>query len=323
MKLAPTPKDTILSEGTARLYRFRRPVSAEAARTPLLVIPSLINRWYVLDLRAGASLVEALNRRFDTFCLDWGVPEDEDRYLDWDRVLKRIGRAVRRVKRETGAQKVAILGYCMGGTLSGIYTALYPDDVAALINLAGPFDFSKGGMLAQLVRPEWFDPEAIASAGNLPAPQMQSGFTTLRPTLNVSKWVNFAQVAHDEQAREAFFAMEHWANDNTPFPAAAYATYIGELYQKNALVAGQHHALGRQVDLGKIACPVLTIVASKDNICPPPAATALNERASSTDKEVLTMPGGHVGAVVGDLASTQLYPRISAWLDQRAKPLAN
>ena len=77
VELAPTPRDTLFREGTAALYRFR---SAEGAaprpnRAPLLLVPSLINRWYVLDLRPGASLARALvDAGFDVYCLDWGVP---------------------------------------------------------------------------------------------------------------------------------------------------------------------------------------------------------------------------------------------------------
>lgn len=322
VELAPTPKDTILSEGTARLYRFRRPDTRPVGtgRRPVLVVPSLINRWYILDLRAGYSVVEALNARYDTYLLDWGVPEDEDRYETWDRVLKKLGRAVRKVLRETGASQVTLLGYCMGATLSGIYTALHPNQIGAFINLAGPFDFSEGGMLSTLVDPRWFDVEAIVGAGNLAATQMQSGFTALRPTLPVGKFVNFLWKMHDEAAMDAFSALEAWSSDNTPFPAAAYKTYIEELYQKNALVKGEHWALGRQVRLQDITCPVLNIVASKDNICPPPAAQGLVDNVGTEDTTVLTVPGGHVGAVVGSRASRELYPKMLDWIDAKSRP---
>jgi polyhydroxyalkanoate synthase len=263
--------------------------------------------------------VEALNQHFDTYLLDWGAPEAEDRYDDWEAVLRRVRRAVRRVQRDSGAAKVSVLGYCMGATLSTIYTAAEPENVNALINLAGPIDFSRGGQLATMVDGRWFSPDAIADAGNVDAQQMQSGFTALRPTLNLSKWVNFAYATvHDAAAREAFFALEAWANDNTQFPAEAYRTYIKELYQENRLIDGTHFALGTRIDLQAIRCPVLTIVASKDSICPAQAAMALNQRCGSRDTEVITMPGGHVSAVVGDGASTRLYPAIAAWLETRS-----
>ncbi|MBW2457443.1 MAG: hypothetical protein JRI68_23250 [Deltaproteobacteria bacterium] len=102
-----------------------------------------------------------------------------------------------------------------------------------------------------------------------------------------------------------------------PFPAAAYAQYIKGLYQDNTLARGEHHIRGRRVDLGSITCPILTVTTSRDAICPPPAATALNELSGSTDSEILEIPGGHVGAVVGSKASQKLYPALCEWLKAR------
>jgi polyhydroxyalkanoate synthase len=324
--IAPTPKDVVFRDAGASVYRFRRPATVPAAGAaagagtamPLLLVPSLINRWYVLDLRPGSSLVESLTLAgVDVFCLDWGVPQDEDRHLTWADVLARLARAARFVRRETGASRLGLLGYCMGGTLAGIHAALHPDDVAALVNLAGPFDFERGGQLREMVDARWFDAEAIADAGNIGAHQMQSGFQMLRPTLPLSKWVNLLDRGHEPSWREGFDALEAWGNDNVPFPAAAYRTYIGELYQGNRLVRGEHYVRGQRVDLGAIRCPVLTIVADSDAICPPDAATALNEGVGSTDKGVLRVPGGHVGAVVGSRASRELYPALGTWLHAR------
>lgn len=321
--LMPTPRSVVMRDGPASLLRFRRsdegrPVAAGAPageRVPLLVVPSLINRWYVVDLRPGASMVSALvEGGVDVFCLDWGVCEDEDRYLTWQDVLDRLARAVRRVKRETGSEKVSLLGYCMGGTLCAIHTALHPEEVAKLVNLLGPIDFSKGGLLRRMVDREWFDPHAVAAGGNIAARQMQSGFVALRPTLSLAKWVGIADRGHDRAAKEAMDALDAWADDNVPFPAAAYTTYIEQLYQDNALARGTHHVAGRRVDLSAITCPLLTIAAERDNICPVPSAAALHELVSSTDDELFLVPGGHVGAVVGSRAPKSLYPKLVGWL---------
>lgn len=317
--LGPTPRDTVFRDGTAELYRFRRPDGAPPApRRPLLLVPSMINRWYVLDLRRGSSFVEALvNAGHDVYCLDWGVPRDEDRYLTWDDVLDRLHRVARFVRRSNDVESVGILGYCMGATLSAIHSALHPETVAALVNLAGPIDFGHAGILGEMVRPEHFDAEAVATAGNVRPTQMQSGFTAMRPTLGLSKLVGLFDRMGDPKAREGFYAMETWGNDNVPFPAAAYATYITELYQKNALVKGEHRVRGKRVDLGAIRCPVLTIGSERDTICPLPAARALNDRSGSADSTVLTVNGGHVGAVVGSRAGAELYPATAKWLRER------
>ena len=311
--LAQTPRDEYPLEGGAKLYRF---IGPRTIARPILLVPSLINRWYVLDLRPGASLVEALvGAGFDVWLLDWGVPQPEDRYLDWDAVLRRLGRAARRVQRETQTS-IGILGYCMGGTLTTIFAAQHPE-LAALVTLAAPIDFSQGGMLRTMVDPSWFDADAIADAGNVAPSQMQAGFVALRPTLDVAKLVSMPDLATDEKARNAFLALDEWASDNIPFPAEAYRRYIREMYQDNQLIAGTHRANGRAALLGAIRCPTLVITASRDTICPPAAATALLKHVGATDTAVVEVPGGHVGAVVGSKAAKEMYPALIRWLAPR------
>jgi len=272
----------------------------------------------VLDLRPGASLVEALVASGrDVWCVDWGAPEAEDRYLDWEAVLARLRRAVRRVRRETGAARVGMLGYCMGGTLAAIHAAQHADELAALVTLAAPIDFAHGGQLRTMVDPAWFDADAVADAGNVAPSQMQAGFVALRPTLDLAKLVAMPDLARDAAAREAFVALETWAGDTIAFPADAYRRYIRELYQANELVAGTHRVNGRPVELARIACPTLVVVASRDAICPPRAATALLDHVGATDTATLEVPGGHVGAVVGSRAAREMYPALARWLGER------
>jgi len=319
-RLAPTPHRTLYREGSARLVHFQPPSDvAPAVAPPVLLVPSLINRWYVLDLRPGASLVETLVAAgLDVYLIDWGVPDDEDRHLTWDDVLARLARAVRRTRRAARAPRVSLVGYCMGGTLAAIHAALEPGEVAALVDLLGPIDFAHGGALRRMVDPRWFDADAIADAGNVTPHQMQAGFAALRPTLDLGKLVGLIDLAlADPSAREAFAALETWASDNIPFPAAAYRTYLRALYQDNALAAGRHRALGRDVQLAAIDSPVLTIVAERDTICPPAAALALNDLVSSSRRDVLAVPGGHVGAVVGSRARASVHAPLARWLVER------
>ncbi|HSN28008.1 MAG TPA: alpha/beta fold hydrolase [Kofleriaceae bacterium] len=315
--LAQTPRDEIALEGGARLLHFRSQSSKPKGK-PFLLVPSMINRWYVLDLRPGASLVEALvGAGFDVWCLDWGVPQDEDRYLDWEAVVKRLGRAVRRVKRETGADKLGVLGYCMGGTLTSIYVAQHDDEIAALVTLAAPIDFVRGGQLRCMVEPLWFDADAISDAGNVVPQQMQAGFVALRPTLDLGKLVSMPDLAQDPKGRDAFLALDEWSSDNIPFPAEAYRRYIKDLYQDNQLASGTHRVAGKPVDLKKVTCPTLVITATRDQICPPAAAEALLPLVGATDKSVLEVAGGHVGAVVVSRAAREMYPALIDWLRPR------
>jgi len=314
-KLAQTPRVTLHTEGTAALYRFGDP---HGTGTPLLIVPSLINRWYVLDLRPGASVVEALVAAgIDVWLLDWGVPEAEDRYRSWTDVLDTLARATRRVLRSSKATRLGLLGYCMGGTLAAIHAALHPEQIAALVDLAGPIDFARGGLLRRMVEPQWFDAGAIADAGNVAPAQMQAGFTALRPTLDLAKLVSMPDLVGDAEAQLAYRALETWASDNIPFPGEAYRTYITELYQQNALYEGKHRVRGRTADLSRITCPTLAIVADRDTICPADAATALLGKVGTKDTATLRVPGGHVGAVVGRRAARDMYPGLITWLRPR------
>lgn len=319
MSIAPTPHDTIFRDGTASLLHFRS-TQATPGR-PVLLVPSMINRWYVMDLHEKASVANSfVEAGFDTYLLDWGVPRDEDRYITWDDVISRLHRFVKRVVRVTGEDKIGVLAYCMGATVSGIYTALHPEHVATFVNLAGPFDFSEAGRLGTMTDPEWFDATAIAAAGNVAPSQMQGGFILLRPTSEIGKWVTWLDKLHKPEAKAAFEALNTWASDNIPFPAAAYETYITELYQANNLVQGKHYVHGRRVDLANITCPVMTIATSRDHICPPHAAKGLHDNVGSKIKEMVIVKGGHVGAVVGSRASKDLYPQMTAWFDKYLAP---
>ena len=320
---APTPRDTLYRDGRGSVFRFRgRGESKEtaASHVPVLLVPSMLHQWYVLDLCEGGSVAAALSNGtpWETYCFDWGVPEDEDRFVEWDDIVARLERAVRFVQRTTGSKKVALVGYSMGATLAAIYAALRPETVAALVNIAGPIDFSDSGRLGAMVDARWFDAEAIASAGNISALQMQSGFLALRPNHALSRWVRSIDEMHDTEAQAATAALEAWASDTIPFPAAAYVTYIRELYQENRLVRGEHYVAGERVDLARIDCPHLSVVADRDGVCPAASTTALGTHSSSKVKDVLVVPGGHVGAVTGAEAATQLYPRLVAWLAQHA-----
>jgi polyhydroxyalkanoate synthase len=128
--------------------------------------------------------------------------------------------------------------------------------------------------------------------------------------------VGFLDRLGDPERMEALTSLETWASDNIAFPAAAYVRYIEELYQENRLIRGTHVVRGRAVDLSAITCPVMTVTTARDVICPPPSALALNAAAGSSDKRHVAIPGGHVGAVVGEKARSILYPALAAFFQE-------
>lgn len=307
-----TPADVVHEENKWRLLRYRP--QHLRFRTPVLMIPSLINRHYVLDLMPGKSLAEWLvERGHDVFVLDWGTPEDEDRYVTFDDVCDRtIGRALRKVSGYSPENQAHVLGYCLGGTLAAIHAAARPEHVASLLAIAAPVSFSHGGLLEKWTQTPTFDVHALVEAfGNVPWQLLQSAFHMLRPTLNLSKAVHLVDRAWNDEFLDGFLALETWGNDNVSFPGACYRTYIEALYRSDDLAHGRFRLSGREAKLESIQCPLFAITFEHDNIVPAAGAKALFEMAGSTDKTHLHLPGGHVGAVVSRAASEKLWPKLS------------
>jgi polyhydroxyalkanoate synthase len=313
-----TPADEVYRENKLRLLHYR-PVADGGARhaTPILMVPSLINRHYVLDLMPGKSLAEFLIAQgHDVYVIDWGTPGDEDRYVTFDDVCDRwLGRAVRRVARDGGSGKTHLFGYCLGGTLTAIHAAARPDHIASLAVMAAPIRFGgDDGQLAAWVRTPAFDVDALVDAfGNVPWQLMQGAFHLLRPTLNLSKAAHLVERAWDDEFLDGFLALETWGNDNVSFPGECYRRYIRELYREDALVKGTFTLSGDRVSLANVTCPTLAVTFENDHIVPAPSATPLLDHVGTDDKDRIHLPGGHVGAATSRAAARTLWPRLSAW----------
>ncbi|QDG50271.1 alpha/beta fold hydrolase [Persicimonas caeni] len=327
-EIGSTPADVVHRENKWRLLHYRPRTEGPAYKTPILLVPSLINRHYVLDLMPGRSFAEWLvGQGHDVYCIDWGTPTGEDRYLTFDDVCETyLGRAVRKVARSSETGKTHLLGYCLGGTLTTIYAAKHQEYLAGHIALAAPINFHDDGLLSRWTRTETFDVDKLVEAnGNVPWQLMQGAFHLLRPTMNLSKAVYLVDRAWDDQFLDGFVAKETWANDNVSFPGEAYRRYIDELYIGNKLIAGEFALGGTPVRLEDIENPTLVLAFEHDHIVPADSAAVLVDEISSDDKEVMRLPGGHVGAVVSRKAAEHLWPIIGQWLadrDGRSTPVA-
>jgi polyhydroxyalkanoate synthase len=139
-----SPADTVLKENKWRRLRYRTPAGVVRRGKPVVLVPSLINRHYVLDLLPQKSFAEYMVKRgHDVYIIDWGTPTDEDRFVTFDDVADRyVGRALRVAAKLGDAPNVHVLGYCLGGTLAVIQAALHPNRCASLTALAAPRRFA-------------------------------------------------------------------------------------------------------------------------------------------------------------------------------------
>lgn len=311
-----TPADVVFRDNKMELLRYRPLPAGPRYRTPVVMVPSMINRHYVLDLRPGASLVEYLvGEGHDVYMIRWGTPTAEDRHLTFDEVCDGyLGRALRHAAKHTPRGKVHALGYCMGGTMAAIHAAVRDEHLASLATLAAPVRFRDEAILSTWAGNDSFDVGAMVSAlGNAPWPLLQGTFLMQRPTMSLAKLVGLVDRAWDDAWLDAFLALETWVNDNVSLPGEAFREYIERLYKHEALVNDTLTLSGEPVRLGNLKVPLLAVTFEHDVIVPAKSAAELVERAGSPDKERLHLAGGHVGAVVSRKAAQGLWQKLSQW----------
>jgi len=320
-----TPHEVVMTEAPVRLIRYQGKADRRFA-TPVLFVFALVNRPYVLDLLPHKSVVRRfLDAGFDVYLIDWGVPTPSDggKTLH-DYVEGHLHNAVTRILDLTGSPQVNLVGYCMGGTLSAMYTSLHQDLVRNLILMAAPFDWTPGQtLLSCWTDPRYFNVDALCDAMPLiPPALLGSSFVMLKPVANLfQKWTTFFERMDDEKFLEEFFAMELWTNDNIPICAEVYRDFVKYCFQQNLLRRGEFPLGRRKINLGNITCPVLNLTASADHLVDPVQSHPVRELVSSTDFEAIQVQAGHIGLSVGSKAHKELWPRATAWLADRSEPI--
>jgi polyhydroxyalkanoate synthase len=315
----PASAHAVLEEDSlARLLHYP---SQSDHKKPLLVVASLINRYYVMDLLPELSVFAQLTARgFDVYVLDWKAPGARGPSLTFaDYVDGVIAGAARKVAARHGGQAPAVLGYCMGGTLAVMFAARHPERLRSLTLLGTPVEFQKSGALARMTDRRLFDADLLMDTlGNMPPMMMQSGFKMLNPADMWNKLTGLLRDAGDAERVRHFVALESWLDDNVSFPGGVYREYIRALYQEDLLCKRTMTIAGTPVDLAKLTAPLLNVIALRDHICEPPASRALMALVGSKDASVVEFDTGHIGLTTSRRSVAELWPRIATWLEAHA-----
>jgi len=306
VSVGTTPHEVVFERGSLRLLRYRRDTPARYLE-PVVFCYALINRPYILDLQADKSVVRRyLAEGFDIYLIDWGIPSDADRGLTLEHyVCDLLREVVAIVLARQRVEQLHLLGYCMGGTLSTMFTALYPELIKSLTLLAAPIDFASRDTLINVwADSKHFDIDAFVDAnGNCPAAFLQACFLYLKPVQNLlEKKLTFFENIDDAGFVANFFAMEHWVNDNIPVASETFRQFVKKLYQNNELVRGALELGGRRVDLAKIVAPLLLLTAESDHLVPPESTHGIRPHVGSEHVRAMTIESGHVGLVVSGKA---------------------
>ncbi len=314
----------VWSEGNTRLLDYgatHRHARVRRTRA-VLVVPSLINRWEVLDLTAEKSLLrEMAAQGLRPYLVDWGTPDDEERRFDTTAYVARLERALAFIAKRA-RRAPAVMGYCMGGTLAVALAARRPRRVAGLALLAAPWDFhadrtgqallvSAGPMLA----------EVADKLGELPVDVLQTLFWSLDPWLAVKKFGRFLGMDQQSSSARDFVLLEDWLNEGAPLAGPMARECLVGWYGENIPGAGKWVVGGKRIVPSKIKVPALVMIPSGDRIVPPLSAAALADPKKGLKNATrLDLPLGHIGMVVSGRARELCWTPLIEWLrDMPAK----
>jgi polyhydroxyalkanoate synthase len=305
----------VWSQGSTRLLDYGAP---DARGTPVLVVPSLVNRSYVLDLTPKRSLMRYLARTgLRPFLIDWGAPGEAEHPFGLDDYIGgRLSAALDRVTARAG--KPALLGYCMGGLLTLGLAALRPEDVLGQVLMAVPWDFHRPTSLAAQPLNALREPieRTIDALGQMPGDMLQILFALQDPGAVERKFRHFVRLKQGQAAARRFVAVEDWANDCVPLTAqVARETFFG-WYGENLPGRGLWQVAGTSVQPRKMRRPALVIMPARDRIVPAESTRPLADALPNGRR--LIIDGGHIGMLTGSRAVTELYAPIASFLGKVA-----
>ena len=303
-----TPSQVVYTENKLRLLRLLdENGQARAGRPAVLFVPAPVSRYFIVDLLPGRSFAgHVAAAGFDVFVIDFGTPTAEDRFADLPYYVDGlVRRSVRMVSRITGQAAINVVGYCLGGTLSLLYAALYPETVARLVLLTTMVDGDVQGGIAWVAHRMGLEGESYDNPRLVPAAEVKSWFEMLAPGSNsvVGRVSDLWERLDDPAARlRDVRTMATWVDDVVPAPGRLLA----ELYRqfgpgRNTLLKGTSTVGNHVVELAAIRMPVLSVSAEKDAIAPPQGVDAIKKVVPHA--EILRLPGGHVGIVAGRTAA--------------------
>ncbi len=323
VEVGTTPAEVVYRIKDIKLLHYK-PITETQEQVPILIIYALINKPYILDLQPDRSVVKLLLQNgFDVYLIDWGEPSETDHLLTInDYVNNFINRIVDFVIAQSSSDKITILGYCMGGTLSTMYTALHPEKVKNFMAMAAPIYFDTDESLLHVwSRPEFFDVDKVVDTlGNIPADFLNGGYNFLDPIgNNFSKHIKFIENIDNDAFIRMYLRMEKWIKDGIPLAGETFREFIKYGYQQNLLVQNKWKLNGETVNLKNITMPVLNIVGGYDHLVPPSASKPLLDYVGSTDKKELFQLTGHIGLSVSSKSHRDLWPKVVEWLKPKSK----
>ena len=320
IEVGKTAHEIVKETNLYRLLHYR-PIFQNPLKTPILVVYALINKSYIFDLQDDKSWIRNLiSQGFDVFLIDWKPPTSNDKYVSFDDYVNEfIDDCVDIIRNEKSIEKLTLHGYCMGATMSVMYSTFYQHKIKNLVTLAPVIDTSKDTTVIGNFSRNLAADKIMSSLGNMPPQLLNTCFAALKPfKQGLNKY--FALLEHVDDAKfvENFLRVEKWLYDIPPITGEVFKQWINDIYKNNLLMKNELKLGNKKVDLSKIHIPLLNVVAEEDHLVSPQCSIPLNNLVSSSDNRLMKFPTGHVGLIASSYSQTNVLPRIGKWLFSRS-----
>lgn len=301
-EVAITPGKVIYRNHLIELIQYT-PQTKTVFSEPVLIVPSWILKFYILDLSPDNSMVKYLVGKGHTvFMVSWRNPGSEDRDLGMHDYLKDgVMSAIDTVADIFPEQQIQAVGYCLGGTLLGMAAALMArskdNRLKSLTLLAAELDFSDPGELGLFIDESQlaFLDSIMYRQGYLDGKQMSNTFTFLNSRDLV--WSR-REREHLLGQRQKVSDLTAWNVDITRMPYRQHSEYLNSLYLKNDLAEGRYRVDGKPISLSDIRIPVFALGTQRDTVSPWISVYKINQLVPNADMTFCLTTGGHNVGIV-------------------------
>ncbi|WP_255586895.1 PHA/PHB synthase family protein [Hephaestia mangrovi] len=304
--IAATPGKVVHRTPLYELIQYS-PTTDTVLKTPLVIFPPWINRFYILDLRPEKSFVKwAVDQGLTVFMVSWKSADASSAEVIWDDYVSAQIDAIDTIRDGLGVEGVHAIGYCVAGTTLAATLAVLTargeaDKVKSATFFTAQVDFAQGGDLTLFVDDEQLKMiEALAPEGFLDGRYMAATFNLLRGRDLIWNYVTNNYLLGQDYAP---FDLLHWNGDTTNLPARWHLSYLTDLYRDNLLVRpGALAVAGTPLDLSTVKTPAYVQAGREDHIAPAESVWKITEHFAGPIKFVLA-GSGHIAGVVNPPAA--------------------
>ena len=301
VNMATTPGKVIFQNELMQLIQYT-PTTETVLRTPLLIVPPWINKFYILDLRPEKSYIKwCVDQGITVFVISWVNPDKELGKKTFDDYMREGPLAAMDViEKVTGEMKVHTAGYCVGGTLLASTLAWLAEKrrqrVTSATFFAAQVDFTHAGDLLVFVDEGQISAleRDMQASGVLEGSKMAMAFNMLRS--NDLIW-SYVVSNYLKGQPPSSFDLLHWNSDATRMPAANHSFYLRSCYLENRLSSGSMVLDNTLLDLSKVKVPVYNLATREDHIAPAESVLYGSQFFGGPVKYVLS-GSGHIAGVV-------------------------